>query len=79
MPTILRSGPSRLFFYSADYDEPPHVHVERDAKIAKFWLDPVRLQASGGFNRKEIRTIQRLVEENAGVLIEELKWILQAS
>ena len=29
--------------------EPPHIHVERDDNIAKFWLDPVRLQRSDGF------------------------------
>ena len=69
MPTILRSGPYRLFFYSADYDEPPHEHVERDTNTAKFWLDPIRLQASGGFSPKEIRAVQRLVEENASALL----------
>ncbi len=26
-------------------------HVERDDKAAKYWLDPIRLQNSGGFNR----------------------------
>ena len=56
MPTVLRSGPYRLFFYSADRDEPPHVHVERDAQIAKFWLKPVRLEDSGGFKRVELRS-----------------------
>jgi hypothetical protein len=30
------------------------VHVERDANIAKFWLDPVRLVGSGGFRSAEI-------------------------
>jgi hypothetical protein len=60
---VLRPGPYRLFFYSSDGDEPPHVHVERDEKTAKFWLGPVRLQGSGGFNRAEVRRIQRLVEE----------------
>ena len=64
MPTVLRSGPYRLFFYSADREEPPHVHVERDAQIAKFWLKPVRLQDSGGFKRVELRKVERLVEEN---------------
>jgi len=47
MPTILREGPYRFFFYAGDSDEPPHVHVERDDKIAKFFLVPVRLQSSG--------------------------------
>ncbi len=64
MPTVLRHGPYRFFFYAGDAGEPPHVHIERDADKAKFWLDPVRLQNSGGFGRTEINRIQRLVEEN---------------
>ena len=64
MPTILRNGPYRFFFYAGDRDEPPHVHVERDKNMAKFWLDPVRLQSSGGFSRTELNRIQKLVDEN---------------
>lgn len=64
MPTILRIGAYRFFFYAGDRDEPPHIHVERDDNKAKFWIDPVRLQSSGGFGRNEINRIQRLVEEN---------------
>ena len=62
MPTVLRHGPYRFFFYSGDRDEPPHVHVERDDNEAKFWLDPVRVERSQGFSRKEIRQIQAIVE-----------------
>ena len=69
MPTVLRDGPYRFFFYAGDRDEPPHVHVERDKDIAKFWLDPVRLQNSGGFSRKELNRIQKLVEENKETLL----------
>lgn len=69
MPTVLRSGPYRLFFYSGDAGEPPHVHVERDASTAKFWLRPVRLQESGGFGAMEIRRIASIVEENAEALL----------
>jgi hypothetical protein len=65
MPTVLRAGPYRLFFYSGDRDEPRHVHVERDASRAKFWLDPVRLAESGGFSRAEIRGVEALVRDNA--------------
>jgi len=64
MPTVLRAGPYRFFFYAGDEDEPPHMHVERESDIAKFWLDPVRLQNSGGFSRTEINQIQRLIEEH---------------
>lgn len=48
-PTILQSGPYRLFFFSSDRAEPPHVHVMRETKLAKFWLGPVRLATTVGF------------------------------
>jgi hypothetical protein len=70
MPTVLRNGPYRFFFYAGDRNEPPHVHIERDVKIAKFPLDPVRLQNSGGFTRQEIKQIQRLIEEHQENLLE---------
>jgi hypothetical protein len=43
MPTLLREGPYRFFFYSDEGDprEPPHVHVAAGERLAKFWLDPV--------------------------------------
>jgi hypothetical protein len=72
MPTVKIIGPYRFFFYSGDCDEPPHIHVERDNHIAKFWLQPVRLQNSGRFKRKEQNQIQKLVEENQTLFLE--KW-----
>lgn len=70
MPTVLRSGPYRFFFYAGDRGEPPHVHIERDDSIAKFWLDPIRLQSSGGFSRIEIARIERLVRDHRVALLE---------
>ena len=70
MPTVLRVGPYRFFFYAGDRDEPPHVHVEREDKIAKFWLDPIRLQKSGRLNRAEIARIQRIIGEHQAELLE---------
>ena len=64
MPTVLRSGPYRLFFYSADRDEPRHVHVARDDCYAKFWLDPAALGSTGRFSASELRSIERIVLEN---------------
>jgi hypothetical protein len=64
MPTVLRVGPYRFFFYAGEGNEPTHAHVERDENTAKFWLDLVRLQTSGGFRRAEVQRIQRLVEQN---------------
>ena len=70
MPTVLRSGPYRFFFYAGDRDEPPHVHVERDDCEAKFWLDPIRLQRSYAFAANEISKIEKLVVENQQHLLD---------
>lgn len=70
MPTALRDGPYRLFFYASDCAEPAHVHVEREDKVAKLWLSPVRLVSSGGFPRAEIARIQRLVMDRQFELME---------
>lgn len=69
MPTVLRQGPYRFFFYSADGREPPHVHVERDANVGKFWLEPVRLAESGGYTARELRIIEGLVAANRDLLL----------
>lgn len=71
MPTILRIGPYRFFFYSGDSVEPAHIHVRRDSFTAKFWLEPVRLSRSGGFSPRELNEIQRRVEENQDLLLGE--------
>lgn len=70
MPAVLRVGPYRFFFYASDRDEPPHIHVERDDNVAKFWLDPVRLQSSGGFSRVEINRIAKIVTDHLTELTE---------
>ncbi len=64
MPTVYRAGPYRFFFYASDGNEPQHIHVERDDNTAKYWLDPVRLCYSGGFNRLELKQVRRIIEEN---------------
>jgi hypothetical protein len=70
MPTVHRSGPYRFFFYAGDAEEPPHVHVERDERTAKLWLDPVRLQKSGGFRRPELHRIERMIRDVHTQLLE---------
>jgi hypothetical protein len=64
MPTILRSGPYRIYFYSHEEGERPHVHVDRERFSAKFWLDPVALAHNRGFRAVEWRRIERLVKEH---------------
>lgn len=61
MPTILRLGPYRFYFYSHESNEPPHVHVDRDNLSAKFWLGPVQLARNFGFSPKDLRTIEGMI------------------
>ena len=69
MPTVLRIGPYRFHFYSRENDEPPHIHVSRDALEAKFWLQPVTLATNFGFAPAELNQIRRHVEEHCQILV----------
>lgn len=45
------------------------MHVERESNRAKFWLDPVRMQESGGFSGVELNRIAALVEAHGEDLL----------
>jgi hypothetical protein len=68
-PTVLRTGPYRFFFFSSDRREPPHVHVEREAKRAKFWLEPLEVERNDGFGTRELARVRTIVEEHRGELL----------
>jgi hypothetical protein len=61
VPTVLRDGPFRFFFYSGDGGEPRHLHVESGGNEAKFWLDPVALERNRGFARKDLNRIEAII------------------
>ncbi len=68
MPTVLREGPYRFFFYSSDGGEPRHVHVEGGGSEAKYWLDPANLERNRGFSQKDLNRIERIIEEHLDLL-----------
>lgn len=70
MPTVLRSGPYRLYFYSHEPNEAPHVHIDRDDQSCKFWIQPVALARNLGFSARELRDLERLVIDNQQRLLE---------
>ncbi len=70
MPTIMRSGPYRFYFYSHESSEPPHIHVDRDESSAKFWLQPVGLARNFGFSPSELRRLQKRVSEHREAFLE---------
>ena len=64
MPTVMRIGPFRFYFYSHEPNEPPHVHVDRGDATIKLWLEPVEVAKSRGFRAHEIRGIVDMVDEH---------------
>jgi len=71
MPTIREiSGPYRLFFFSFDCGEPKHVHVQREHKVCKFWMEPVALASNHGFSPVELNAIRQLLETNHTKILE---------
>jgi len=70
MPTILRSGPYRVYFFSHEPNEPPHVHVDRDDSTCKFWLAPVALARNLGFSARDLAQIERLIQQHLLLLLE---------
>lgn len=70
MPTVLKKGPYRFYFYSHEPNEPPHVHVDRDNQSCKFWIESVSLARNLGFDAKELRNIESLITDNNQRLLE---------
>jgi len=70
MPTALRDGPYRVYFFSHVGHEPPHVHVDRERFSAKFWLQPLSLARNLGFSAVELRRILNMLEGHQSELLE---------
>jgi len=70
MPVVLRVKGYRFWFYEADLDEPPHVHVGKEGKEAKYWLDPVALARSRGFRQHGLHEIERILAEYRNDILE---------
>ncbi|WP_230631956.1 DUF4160 domain-containing protein [Sphingomonas sp. Leaf37] len=70
MPTLLRIGAFRFYFYSPEPNDPPHVHVDRGEATIKVWLTPVEVAESRGFRAHEINDILTMVAEHRAMLVE---------
>ena len=63
-------GPYWFFFYSFDCNEAIHVHVRREGRTCKFWLQPIQLAANHGFTARELNVIRRLIQSEDDTIIE---------
>lgn len=64
MPTVIRVEGCRIYFWSWEPNEPPHVHVDKAGASAKVWLEPVALASNAGFPARELGGVLRLVRDN---------------
>jgi Domain of unknown function (DUF4160) len=72
VPVVHRFGPYVFYFYSRENRESfeaPHIHVRSGDGRAVFWLQPVSLRASWGYNPAEIERVRRLVVANRELLM----------
>jgi Domain of unknown function (DUF4160) len=69
MPTILRWGPYRAFFYSNERDEPAHVHVRAGNKEAKLWLHDFSVALNAGYAAHELGDIIRHLKTHRDQLL----------
>jgi hypothetical protein len=70
MPTVLRVGPYRFYFFSHEPNEPPHVHVDREEFSAKFWLETCDLARNYGFPAHELLKLHSIVVAHREELLE---------
>jgi hypothetical protein len=70
MPTVLRIGRFRFYFFSNEREEPPHIQFKAAEDQAKFWLSPTQPASSYGFSSRELNELERLVEEHEAVFLE---------
>ncbi|MDR3535776.1 MAG: DUF4160 domain-containing protein [Acetobacteraceae bacterium] len=73
MPTVLRIEGCRFFFFffSGDWNEPPHIHVDRGRVSAKFWLERIELARNEGTSAREPGiVVLRLPRERHVTLLE---------
>jgi len=71
-PTIFLKAGYRFFFYANERNEPPHIHVQRNDAVAKFWLNPVSLAQNHGMTPAELSRAFSLVEHHEIIILE--KW-----
>lgn len=64
MPTVLRIAGYRFFFFSNEGNEPVHIHVESGDGYCKFWIHPLTVAYSSGYDASELNKIRKLVKSN---------------
>ncbi|MGB3780546.1 MAG: DUF4160 domain-containing protein [Tunicatimonas sp.] len=71
MPKIYEQNGYRFFFYSAEGDEPCHVHIKKGEGDGKIWLEPeLREEYLVDFKIQEKKQIRKIVQEQRDYFIQ---------
>lgn len=72
-PTVFVHKKYRFFFFSRE-ELRMHIHVASPDGEAKFWIEPVVALADfSGFNPRQLKEIQKVVETHAGKITQAWK------
>lgn len=61
MPTVFEWKGWRFVFYSLDRPEPPHVHIYKDRKETKVWLESLTVARNKRCTDKELKDLLDVV------------------
>lgn len=75
MPTVLMKNGWRLFFYSNERNEPPHIHARKGGSECKYWLlvDQFDIKEAHTYSISptEHRQIRQIIFDNFDYLVAE--------
>jgi hypothetical protein len=79
MATILFIRGWRLFFYSNERSEPPHIHAHKGDIDCKFWLHPDNFDIEEAYiynaSPADIRAIRQIIFEHFDYIVAEYEKI----
>lgn len=70
MPTVLKWKGWIFLFYSADGDEPPHVHIRKDRSELKIWLEDCSVARNAGVKPHDANSLQKVVQQHQQEFLE---------
>ena len=72
MPKVFEWKGWRFEFYSLDRHEPPHIHIRKDRKETKIWLERLEVARNKRCTDRELNELLDVVKHHQHAFLE--KW-----
>jgi hypothetical protein len=72
LPRVFEWKGWRFEFYSLDRFEPPHIHIRKDRKETKIWLERLAVARNKRCTEKELNELLDVVRDHQQAFLE--KW-----